>query len=178
MEIAAGGVRAARSGFGDIGTSCVADMGKGHIGLGQDRRVVKFVAAQAGAGGDAGDGVGKGGVAVTEMHLAVGITGFQAEKACHFVTGAVRVHKSGTHDHIAATFAVDGSGFGKGAEGGFETGGGGEGACVKFGVATGQPADIGGWIGRFIGDGRKGQDFSTLGAPVGEKMGVDEAEEF
>jgi hypothetical protein len=47
---------------------------------------------------------------------------------------------------------------------------------VKLRVAAGEPDEVGGSVGRFVGEGREGQDLGPRPAPAFEDMGVGEGE--
>ncbi len=90
--------------------------------------------------------------------------------------GAVRVREAPPQHHVAAAFAVDGSGGREGPQAGQERGRGGDPAAVQFGVAARQPAGVAIVGGRLVGERGKEAAFRPGPAPARQHVWVQERE--
>ena len=91
------------------------------------------------------------------MHTAFGKARLQAEQAGHLVARSIGIRQSCTQHHIAPAFAVHRALLGEGAQSSAKSRIGREPAGVQFGIAAGQPAHVGAFVGSFIGERREGR---------------------
>ena len=172
----AGDVISGRAGFRHRVAIGIRHLRQRCVGLVEDGGIVKLMPAQGCTCIEPWHRGRERRTAVSKVELALFIGGDEAQQPGHFVARAVLVDQRLAERHVSAAFAVDRLCLGVFAQGGAEPRGGGQFASVQFGIAAGQPDEIGIGVGRFIGEGREGQDLGPGGVPAFQQVRIGKAE--
>src|SRR5580704_9851700 len=110
------------------------------------------------------------------MQLALGEAGGMAEQAGHGMRVSCRILQALAQNHVTTALAVYRPRLCKASQSIAETPRRGERLRVKLRIAARQPAAVGAFRRRFVGERREWQDFGAGVAPCRKYMRIDKAE--
>src|SRR5215472_2602153 len=143
------------------------------------RRVMKFVAAEAGAGGAERGVAEHPRTTISEMQPPLGKARDERQEVCHPVSASGFIEQNLAEHHIAAAFAIDRLPIrGSASKAGDEGVCGSEPLCPKLGVAARQIDRVGARQRRLIRQRREEYELGALAPPAIEQRRVDKAECF
>src|SRR5262249_39686873 len=140
------------------------------------RRVVKLMAADHGAGRSEWAVGKKAGLTVAKLQLAAREACGMAEQPSHGVTNVIGVIEALAEHHVAAAFAMDRPRLRKARQSGAKAHGVCERAGVELGVSAGQPAAVAALRGRLVAERGERDDLGAGAAPAFDEVRIDEGE--